>query len=72
MKNDIEYLSALAGHLNEVEDGDELSLGTEDVALFAEMLQSRVAVLERRRAWRKAWAALLAAAMGRRPEPQAA
>lgn len=71
MKNDIEYLTALAGHLNEVEDGDDLSLGTEDVALFAEMLQSRVAMLERRRAWRKAWTALLAA-LWRRPEPQAA
>lgn len=72
MKNDIEYLSDLADQLNEVEDGDDLMLGTEDVALFAEMLQKRVASLERRRRWRKVRSALRAAIMGRRPEAIAA
>jgi hypothetical protein len=71
VKDDIEYLNDLVGILKEVEDGDDLTLGTEDIALFAEMLQGRVAVLERRRAWRKARTAILAA-MGRRPEAQAA
>lgn len=68
MKNDIEYLSDLVGNLKEAEDGNDLTLGTEDVALFAEMLQSRVASLKRRRRWRTA----LLAAIGRKPEAIAA
>lgn len=72
MKDDIEYLSDLADHLNEVEDGDDIELGTEDVALFAEMLRSRVASLKRRRAWGEAWTALRTAMGRRRPEAQAA
>lgn len=61
MKNDIGYLIALSICLREVEDGDDITLGTTDTAICAEALRYQASALGRRLALKAALGAVAGA-----------